>query len=64
VTQVSTVIAGRTSALPEVVLLPGLGNLSYAEQWVAKFAAWTRAVCSSTIWADMQTWPTTFRCEL
>jgi hypothetical protein len=33
------VIAGRTSALPEVVLLPDLGNLSDAEQWVAKFAA-------------------------
>jgi pimeloyl-ACP methyl ester carboxylesterase len=42
VTQVSTVTAGRTSALPEVVLLPGLGNLSYVEQWVARSSAWTK----------------------
>jgi len=42
VTHVSTVTAGRTSALPEVVLLPGLGNLSYVDQWVAKSSAWTK----------------------
>ena len=42
VTQVSAVTAGRTSALPEVVFLPGLGNLSYLDQWVAKSTAWTK----------------------
>jgi pimeloyl-ACP methyl ester carboxylesterase len=41
VTQVSAVTAGRTS-LPEVVLLPGLGNLSYVDRWVAKSSAWIK----------------------
>jgi pimeloyl-ACP methyl ester carboxylesterase len=41
VTQESAVTAGRTS-LPEVVLLPGLGNLSYVDQWVAKSSAWIK----------------------
>jgi pimeloyl-ACP methyl ester carboxylesterase len=41
-TKVSTVIAGHISALPEVVLLPGLGNLRYIDQLVAKSSAWTK----------------------
>jgi pimeloyl-ACP methyl ester carboxylesterase len=41
-THVSTITAGRTSALPEVVLLPGLGNLSYVDHWVAKSSTWTK----------------------
>jgi pimeloyl-ACP methyl ester carboxylesterase len=39
---VRTITAGRISALPEVVLLPGLGNLSYVDKWVAKSSVWTK----------------------
>jgi pimeloyl-ACP methyl ester carboxylesterase len=42
VTQVSTIIRGRMSGLPEIVFLPGLGNLGYVDQWVAKSSAWTK----------------------
>ena len=41
--RVRSLSTGRPAGLPEVVLLPGLGTVSYAEPWLVEMGRWTSA---------------------